>query len=100
MLLQCQWLPSFSFLLSSQFVLSLLFQTAGNVLDNPVEPVSDATYYDCLESATEKSIALSRSMASINQALKKEDRETFRTEIGNASESVCALTESAAQVRS
>ena len=68
------------------------------MLDNPVEPINDATFFHCLDTATTKSQQLTKSMTDVATSLKKEDRDTFRGAIGDASDAVCALTESAAQV--
>ncbi len=70
----------------------------ANVLDNPIEPVNDANFFNCLDTASEKSQLLAKSMTDITTSLKKEDRDTFKGAVDEASEAVCALTESAAQV--
>ncbi|XP_065063830.1 talin-like isoform X3 [Rhopilema esculentum] len=72
-------------------------QSIANVLDNPVEPVNDATFFNCLDTATAKTQLLTKSMTDIASSLKKEDRDTFKGAVGQASDAVCALTESAAQ---
>jgi len=72
-------------------------QTIANVLDNPVEPINDTTFFNCLDTATNKSQQLTKSMTDVAASLKKEDRDTFKGAIGDASDAVCALTESAAQ---
>ena len=63
-----------------------------------MEPVNDATFFNCLDTATAKSQLLTKSMTDIASSLKKEDRDTFKGAVGQASDAVCALTESAAQV--
>ena len=35
--------------------LTILLQAASSVLDNPVEPVNEDTFFDCLDTATDKS---------------------------------------------
>eukprot|EP00794_Sanderia_malayensis_P019501 gene19501-21428_t len=72
-------------------------QTIANMLDNPTEPVNDATFFNCLDTASEKSQLLAKSMTDITSSLKKEDRDTFKGAVDEASDAVCALTESAAQ---
>lgn len=63
-----------------------------------MEPINDTTFFNCLDTATAKSQQLTKSMADVITSLKREDRDTFRGAIGDASDAVCALTESAAQV--
>ena len=70
----------------------------AHVLENPIEPVNDASFFDCLDIATEKSQQLAKSMQDITQALQKEDSETLSDAVGGASDAVCSLTESTAQV--
>ena len=70
------------------------------MLDNPVEPINETTFFHCLDTATNKSQQLTKSMTDVATSLKKEDRDSFRGAIGDASDAVCALTESAAQVNS
>ena len=71
----------------------------AHVLDNPVEPVNEASFFECLETATETSQELARSMQDITTSLKKEDAVTLAEAVGGASDAVCQLTESTAQVR-
>ena len=71
----------------------------AHVLDNPVEPVNEASFFECLDTATEKSQELARSMQDITTSLKKEDADTLAEAVGGASDAVCQLTESTAQVR-
>lgn len=73
-------------------------EAASHVLDNPVEPVNEASFYECLDTATEKSQALAQSMQDITSALKKEDHDVLVDAVGGASDAVCQLTESTAQV--
>lgn len=68
------------------------------VLENPVEPVNEASFFECLDTATEKSQQLAQSMQDITGALKKEDTENLANAAGVASDAVCQLTESTAQV--
>lgn len=71
----------------------------SHVLENPVEPVNEASFFECLDTATEKSQQLAQSMQDITTALKKEDAEHLAEAVGGASDAVCHLTESTAQVR-
>ena len=63
-----------------------------------MEPINDATFFNCLDTATDKSHLLAKSMTDITSSLKKENRGTFKGAVDEASQAVCALTESAAQV--
>ena len=70
----------------------------AHVLENPVEPVNEASFFECLEHASEKSQELARGMQDITNALKKEDAESLANAVGCASDAVCQLTEFTAQV--
>lgn len=97
------------------------------MLDNPNEPVSDLSYFDCIESVMENSKVRSRSqgirtpharpcilsgspcllsvqvlgesMAGISQNCKTADVCAFGDCVGSASKALCGLTEAAGQVR-
>ena len=69
----------------------------SHVLENPVEPVNEASFFECLDTATERSQQLAQSMQDITASLKKEDTETLATAANTASDAVCQLTESTAQ---
>ena len=69
------------------------------VLENPVEPVNEASFFECLDTATEKSQQLAQSMQDITAALKKEDTDNLANSASVASDAVCQLTESTAQVK-
>jgi len=70
----------------------------AHVLENPVEPVNEASFFECLDTATEKSQQLAQSMQDITASLKKEDTDTLANAANFASDAVCQLTESTAQV--
>jgi talin len=72
-------------------------EAISHVLDNPVEAVNEASYYQCLDTATEKSQVLAQSMQDITSALKQEDHDVLVDAVGGASDAVCQLTESTAQ---
>ncbi|KAF6133334.1 talin 2 [Phyllostomus discolor] len=67
------------------------------MLDNPNEPVSDLSYFDCIESVMENSKVLGESMAGISQNAKTGDLPAFGECVGVASKALCGLTEAAAQ---
>ncbi|XP_055955771.1 talin-2-like isoform X4 [Patella vulgata] len=81
-------------------------QMMRNVLDNPNEPVSDMTYFDCLDSVMEKSKqtqadghlkALGDAMTGISNHAKRNDIDDFCDSVRNFANSICGLTESSAQ---
>lgn len=74
-------------------------ETVKGMLDNPNEPVSDLSYFDCIESVMENSKVLGESMAGISQNAKTGDLPAFGECVGIASKALCGLTEAAAQVR-
>uniref|UniRef100_A0A6I8NXF9 Talin 2 n=1 Tax=Ornithorhynchus anatinus TaxID=9258 RepID=A0A6I8NXF9_ORNAN len=72
-------------------------ETVKGMLDNPNEPVSDLSYFDCIESVMENSKVLGESMAGISQNAKTGDLLAFGECVGIASKALCGLTEAAAQ---
>ncbi|KAM7239606.1 hypothetical protein CapIbe_009101 [Capra ibex] len=72
-------------------------ETVKGMLDNPSEPVSDLSYFDCIESVMENSKVLGESMAGISQNAKTGDLPAFGECVGIASKALCGLTEAAAQ---
>uniref|UniRef100_A0A452QYF5 Uncharacterized protein n=1 Tax=Ursus americanus TaxID=9643 RepID=A0A452QYF5_URSAM len=72
-------------------------ETVKGMLDNPNEPVSDLSYFDCIESVMENSKVLGESMAGISQNAKIGDLPAFGECVGIASKALCGLTEAAAQ---
>ncbi|XP_074594271.1 talin-1-like [Brevipalpus obovatus] len=67
------------------------------ILDNPVEPVNNSTYFDCLDSIMEVSRRLGDAMTSVRQGLEKNSHEEFSMSIKESADSVCGLIENAAQ---
>uniref|UniRef100_A0A8C4NZW5 Talin 2a n=1 Tax=Dicentrarchus labrax TaxID=13489 RepID=A0A8C4NZW5_DICLA len=72
-------------------------EAVRGMLDNPNEPVSDLSYFDCIESVMENSKVLGESMAGISQNCKTGDVTAFGDCIGSASKALCGLTEAAGQ---
>ena len=70
----------------------------AHVLENPVEPVNDASFFECLDTAAEKSQEMARAVQDLSDSLKKEDPEALTSSIAVAADAVCQLTESTAQV--
>ena len=73
-------------------------QGLSHVLENPVEPVNEASFFECLDTAAEKSQEMTRAVHDLSEALKREDTEGLTSSVGVASDAVCQLTESTAQV--
>ncbi|XP_065414426.1 talin-2 isoform X2 [Chrysemys picta bellii] len=72
-------------------------ETVKGMLDNPNEPVSDLSYFDCIEGVMENSKVLGESMAGISQNAKTGGLLVFGECVGVASKALCGLTEAAAQ---
>lgn len=72
-------------------------EAVRGMLDNPNEPVSDLSYFDCIESVMENSKILGESMAGISQNCKTGDVLSFGDCVGSASKALCGLTEAAGQ---
>lgn len=72
-------------------------ETVKGMLENPNEPVSDLSYFDCIESVMENSKVLGESMAGISQNAKTGDLPAFGECVGIASKALCGLAEAAAQ---
>ncbi|XP_063053777.1 talin-2 [Engraulis encrasicolus] len=72
-------------------------EAVRGLLDNPNEPVSDLSYFDCIESVMENSKVLGESMAGISQNCKTGDVSAFGESVGVASKALCGLTEAAGQ---
>ncbi|KAM3877369.1 talin-2 [Diretmus argenteus] len=72
-------------------------EAVRGMLDNPNEPVSDLSYFDCIESVMENSKVLGESMAGISQNCKTGDVTPFGESVGSASKALCGLTEAAGQ---
>ncbi|KAJ8686379.1 hypothetical protein QAD02_022173, partial [Eretmocerus hayati] len=67
------------------------------LLDNPNEPISDASYFECLDTVMEKSRSLGDGMTGIANHAKKLEHEQFSVAIKGVSRSICGLIEAAAQ---
>ncbi|KAM8893731.1 talin-2a isoform 1-T4 [Spinachia spinachia] len=72
-------------------------EAVRGMLDNPNEPVSDLSYFECIESVMENSKVLGESMAGISQNCKTGDVPLFGDCVGSASKALCGLTEAAGQ---
>ncbi|XP_061917288.1 talin-2 isoform X3 [Entelurus aequoreus] len=72
-------------------------EAVRGLLDNPSEPISELSYFDCIESVMENSKVLGESMAGISQHCKTCDVVAFADCVGVASKALCGLTEAAGQ---
>uniref|UniRef100_W5NC10 Talin 2b n=1 Tax=Lepisosteus oculatus TaxID=7918 RepID=W5NC10_LEPOC len=72
-------------------------EAVKGMLDNPNEPISDLSYFDCIESVMENSKVLGESMAGISQNCKTGDLPAFGECVSVASKALCGLTEAAGQ---
>ena len=67
------------------------------LLKNPTHPVSDLSYYECLDTVMEKSKALGDGMTGIANHAKKSEHEEFGDAVKGVSEAICGLVEAAVQ---
>ncbi|XP_040927043.1 talin-2 isoform X2 [Betta splendens] len=72
-------------------------EAVRGLLENPSEPVSELSYFDCIESVMENSKVLGEAMAGISQHCKTGDVVAFGESVGVASKALCGLTEAAGQ---
>ncbi|KAJ0069938.1 hypothetical protein NL108_017255 [Boleophthalmus pectinirostris] len=72
-------------------------EAVRGLLETPNEPVSELSYFDCIESVMENSKVLGESMAGISQHCKTGDVAAFGESVGVASKALCGLTEAAGQ---
>lgn len=72
-------------------------QAVAPVLDNPAEPVSDLSYFDCLDLVMEKSQVVGEAGAKITSTAKKQNYDEFGAAVDMTAKAVCQLTMSAAQ---
>uniref|UniRef100_A0A8C5A5T6 Talin 2a n=1 Tax=Gadus morhua TaxID=8049 RepID=A0A8C5A5T6_GADMO len=79
------------------YTVHTLYTAVRGLLDSPNEPVSDLSYFHCIESVMENSKVLGESMAGISQNCKLGDVGAFGDCVGSASKALCGLTEAAGQ---
>ncbi|XP_075218972.1 talin_middle and talin-RS domain-containing protein rhea isoform X1 [Lycorma delicatula] len=72
-------------------------QSMKPLLDRPSEPISDATYFECLDTVMEKSKSLGDGMTGIATHAKRGEHEQFGESVRSVSNSICGLIEPAAQ---
>ncbi|KAJ4445576.1 hypothetical protein ANN_12257 [Periplaneta americana] len=67
------------------------------LLDSPTEPHNDFTYFECLDTITEKAKSLGDGMAGIANHAKKSELEELGRAVKMVSNAVCTLVEATAQ---
>jgi len=72
-------------------------QSARHMLENPTEPVSDSSYYECLDNVMEKSKALGDGMTGIANHAKKSEHEEFGVAVKEVANAIVGLIEAASQ---
>uniref|UniRef100_A0A914UKX2 Talin 1 n=1 Tax=Plectus sambesii TaxID=2011161 RepID=A0A914UKX2_9BILA len=72
-------------------------EAVRHILENPVQPVSDLNYYECLDTVTEQSKRLGDGMTGIAHYAKALNMESFCQSVREVSNAVCGLAEGAAQ---
>ncbi|XP_051170651.1 talin-1 isoform X3 [Leptopilina boulardi] len=72
-------------------------QAMRALLDNPSEPISDASYFECLETVMEKSMSLGDGMTGVANHAKKSEYDHFCIAVRGVSSSICGLIEAGAQ---
>lgn len=73
-------------------------QAVSNLLENPVEPVNDYSFFDCLDSVSENSKALRDGMTDVSGNAKTGDMSAFDDAVKSVADAVIKLTEAASQV--
>lgn len=72
-------------------------QAMKPMLDNPSEPISDLSYYECLDAVMDKSKMLGDGMTGITESAKKSHHEMFGEKVKIVNISICGFIEAAAQ---
>ncbi|XP_028304663.1 talin-2 isoform X2 [Gouania willdenowi] len=72
-------------------------EAVRGLLENTNEPVSELSYFDCIESVMENSKVLGEAMAGISQHCKTGDVTAFGESVSLASKALCGLTEAGGQ---
>ncbi|XP_065168829.1 talin-2-like isoform X5 [Atheta coriaria] len=72
-------------------------QAMKPILDNPTEPINEWTYYECLDTVTERSKVLGEALQGIASSAKTADHDKFSQNVKTVSGTICCLIEAAAQ---
>ncbi len=67
------------------------------MLESATQPISDVSYFECLDIVMEKSKALGDCMTGIANHAKKSEHEEFGEAVKGVSDAICGLVEAAAQ---
>ena len=72
-------------------------QSTKHMLENTAQPISDASYYECLDNVMEKSKALGDGMTGIANHAKKSEHQEFGVAVKEVSDAIVGLIEAASQ---
>ena len=72
-------------------------QSSRHILETANQPVTESSYYECLDIVMEKSKALGDCMTGIANHAKKSEHDEFSESVRGVSEAICGLVEAAAQ---
>eukprot|EP00095_Tigriopus_kingsejongensis_P007975 maker-scaffold475_size161908-snap-gene-0.21 protein:Tk07975 transcript:maker-scaffold475_size161908-snap-gene-0.21-mRNA-1 annotation:"Talin-1" len=72
-------------------------QSSRHILENSNQPVSDSSYFECLDIVMDKSKALGDCMTGIANHAKKSEHDAFGEAVHGVSDAICGLVEAAAQ---
>lgn len=69
------------------------------LLENPVDPLNNATFFECLDGVMVNSRTLAESMTGVSKHAKQMERQEFCVSVRAFADAVCTLSEHAAQVQ-
>ena len=72
-------------------------QALKPLLENPSEPLSNASYFDCQQAVVDRSKLLGDSMTGIANYAKEGRLDQFGNSVNSAADAICGLVESSAQ---
>jgi len=72
-------------------------QSMKPLLDHPSENITDASYFECLDTVMDRSKSLGDGMTGIANHAKKGEHDQFGVAVKEVSDAICGLVESAAQ---
>lgn len=72
-------------------------QAMRPLLEEPNEPINEASYFECLEGVINRSKALGEAMTGITNSSKQTQLDDFCDNVRHFADSVCGLTENTAQ---
>ena len=71
-------------------------QSSRHILEDATQPVSDASYFECLDIVMAKSKALGDCMTGIANHAKKSEHDEFGESVRGVSDAICGIVEAAA----